>query len=92
MKSLVSRFSVVMISCGWRFSEIRVWLLHVIHNDTVFFLVGHCHPDVVAAAAQQMSVLNTNSRFLHDNMVLLAERLASTFPPPLSMFYFVNSG
>lgn len=54
--------------------------------------VGHSHPAVVAAATQQMSLLNTNSRFLHDNLVLLSERLASTFPSPLSVFYFVNSG
>lgn len=59
---------------------------------SVLCLVGHCHPDVVAAATEQMSLLNTNSRFLHDNMVLLAERLAATLPPPLSVFYFVNSG
>ncbi|XP_045393418.1 ethanolamine-phosphate phospho-lyase isoform X2 [Lemur catta] len=31
--------------------------------------VGHCHPEVVRAALRQMEVLNTNSRFLHDNIV-----------------------
>jgi len=58
----------------------------------VMFPVGHSHPDVVAAATHQMSLLNTNCRFLHDNIVLLAKRLASTFPSPLSVCYFVNSG
>ncbi|KAM9795180.1 5-phosphohydroxy-L-lysine phospho-lyase [Neosynchiropus ocellatus] len=54
--------------------------------------VGHCHPSVTKAAAEQMDVLNTNSRFLHDNIVQYAERLAATLPKKLSVFYFVNSG
>ncbi|KAL1790392.1 ethanolamine-phosphate phosphoprotein-lyase, partial [Sigmodon hispidus] len=31
--------------------------------------LGHCFPKVVKAAAKQKEILNTNSRFLHDNMV-----------------------
>merc|ERR1712168_419974 len=54
--------------------------------------VGHCHPRVVQAGQQQMAVLNTNSRFLHDNLVLYAERLCSTLPGNLSVAFLVNSG
>ncbi|XP_013380181.1 5-phosphohydroxy-L-lysine phospho-lyase-like [Lingula anatina] len=54
--------------------------------------VGHCHPDVVKAGTEQMAVLNTNSRFLHDNIVHLAERLTKTMPSKLSVCYLVNSG
>lgn len=54
--------------------------------------MGHCHPDVVQAGAQQMDLLNTNSRFLHDNLVLYARRLQATLPDKLSVCYFVNSG
>ncbi|KAM6909085.1 ethanolamine-phosphate phospho-lyase isoform 2-T2 [Xenentodon cancila] len=54
--------------------------------------VGHCHPDVVKAGAQQMEVLNTNTRFLHDNLVLYAQKLQATLPDKLSVCYFVNSG
>uniref|UniRef100_A0A3Q3WSS6 Ethanolamine-phosphate phospho-lyase n=1 Tax=Mola mola TaxID=94237 RepID=A0A3Q3WSS6_MOLML len=54
--------------------------------------VGHCHPDVVRAGAEQMELLNTNSRFLHDNLVLYAQRLQATLPDRLSVCYFVNSG
>ncbi|RUS70201.1 hypothetical protein EGW08_022036 [Elysia chlorotica] len=54
--------------------------------------VGHCHPAVVEAGCKQMHKLNTNSRFLHDNLVLLAQRLVETMPPSLCMVYFVNSG
>jgi ethanolamine-phosphate phospho-lyase len=39
-----------------------------------------------------MSLLNTNSRFLHDNLVTCAKRLTSLFPPELSVCFFVNSG
>ncbi|TMS17031.1 5-phosphohydroxy-L-lysine phospho-lyase [Larimichthys crocea] len=39
-----------------------------------------------------MDLLNTNSRFLHDNIVLYADRLSATLPEKLCVFYFVNSG
>ena len=54
--------------------------------------VGHCHPRVAQAAADQMRVLNTNTRYLHDNLVRYAERLTATLPDPLRVCYFVNSG
>lgn len=54
--------------------------------------VGHCHPHVVKAGQDQMAILNTNNRFLHDNLVLYAERLTATFPEPLNVIFFVNSG
>ena len=54
--------------------------------------VGHCHPRVVAAAAAQLAELNTNSRYMHDNIVNLAERLTSTMPSPLDVVMFTNSG
>ncbi|XP_046718627.1 5-phosphohydroxy-L-lysine phospho-lyase isoform X2 [Silurus meridionalis] len=39
-----------------------------------------------------MELLNANTRFLHDNIVQYAKRLAATLPKKLSVFYFVNSG
>ncbi len=54
--------------------------------------VGHQHPRVVAAAKRQVEVLNTNTRYLHDNIVQFAEELTATFPPELSVIHFVNSG
>jgi len=53
--------------------------------------VGHCHPRVVEAARQQMTVLNTNTRYLHDTINAYAERLSATMPDPLSVCFFVNS-
>ncbi|MBI1379065.1 MAG: aminotransferase class III-fold pyridoxal phosphate-dependent enzyme [Frankiales bacterium] len=54
--------------------------------------VGHAHPHVVAAGARQMAVLNTNTRYLHEEVLRYAERLAATLPDPLSVCFFVNSG
>ena len=54
--------------------------------------VGHCHPEVVKAGCEQMAALNTNVRFLHDNIVLLAQELTSLFPKQLSVCFIVNSG
>jgi len=54
--------------------------------------VGHCHPRVVAAGQLQMPVLNTNTRYLHDNIIEYAERLLSKFPDPLNVCYFVCTG
>ncbi len=54
--------------------------------------VGHSHPRVVRAAQRQLAVLNTNTRYLHDNIVEYARRLTAKLPPALSVCYFVNSG
>jgi 4-aminobutyrate aminotransferase-like enzyme/Ser/Thr protein kinase RdoA (MazF antagonist) len=54
--------------------------------------VGHSHPRVAGAAAAQMRVLNTNTRYLQDALDAYAERLTATFPHPLRICYFVNSG
>jgi 4-aminobutyrate aminotransferase-like enzyme len=54
--------------------------------------VGHNHSHVVKAAQQQTAVLNTNTRYLHDNLVEYAARLTAIFPDPLSVCYFVCSG
>ena len=54
--------------------------------------VGHCHPHVVGALARQAATLNTHTRYLHDNVVRYAERLAATFPGDLRVCYFVCTG
>ncbi|RMG68648.1 MAG: aminotransferase class III-fold pyridoxal phosphate-dependent enzyme [Bacteroidetes bacterium] len=54
--------------------------------------VGHEHPAVVRAGQRQMAILNTNTRYLHPEIVAFAEELQATLPAPLSVCYFVNSG
>jgi len=54
--------------------------------------VGHEHPRVVKAGQKQMAVLNTNTRYLHDNIIAFVRELLETFPENLSVAHFVNSG
>jgi 4-aminobutyrate aminotransferase-like enzyme len=55
-------------------------------------VVGHAHPRVVEAIANQAAALNTNTRYLHEHVVTLAERLVATLPAELDTVMFVNSG
>jgi 4-aminobutyrate aminotransferase-like enzyme len=54
--------------------------------------VGHSHPRVVQAVTQQQRLLATHSRYLHEAVVELAERLQATLPPELDAVMVVNSG
>lgn len=53
---------------------------------------GHSHPRVVEAVQEQVAILNTNTRYLHPNVALLAKRLADTLPDSLEIVFFCNSG
>ena len=54
--------------------------------------VGHENFEVVKAGQNQMALLNTNTRYLHENINVLAQELLETLPKELSVFHFVNSG
>ncbi|MDH3611652.1 MAG: aminotransferase class III-fold pyridoxal phosphate-dependent enzyme [Gammaproteobacteria bacterium] len=54
--------------------------------------VGHCHPHVVEAICQQAGTLNTHTRYLHDNVVNLAERLTAKLPDELDTAMFCCTG
>ena len=54
--------------------------------------VGHGNPRVAGAIARQSRVLNTNTRYLHTEIVALAEDLLAHFPEPLQVVFLVCSG
>jgi 4-aminobutyrate aminotransferase-like enzyme len=54
--------------------------------------VGHCHPQVVDAVCQQMKLLNTHTRYLHEKVLDYAERLSNTLPPVLDTAMFSCTG
>ncbi len=55
-------------------------------------LAGHAHPKVVRAGQKAMARLNTNTRYLYDQLLSYSDKLLSKFPPTLSKVFFVNSG
>ena len=54
--------------------------------------VGHCHPRVVEAIARQSGELNTHTRYLHENVIELAERLTGKCPQELDNVMFSCTG
>jgi alanine-glyoxylate transaminase / (R)-3-amino-2-methylpropionate-pyruvate transaminase len=55
--------------------------------------VGHCHPDVVAAARRQNELLqHSTTIYLHPNIAEYAQKLAAKMPGERKVCYFVNSG
>ncbi len=54
--------------------------------------VGHSHPRVARAVAEQQRLLATHSRYLHEGIVTLAERLCATLSPGPDAVLLVNSG
>ena len=52
--------------------------------------VGHCHPAVIQVAHEQNQLLNTNTRYLHDNIIELAEKLTSKLPAPEKANEIIN--
>ncbi|CAA0124815.1 4-aminobutyrate aminotransferase GabT [Mycolicibacterium vanbaalenii] len=57
-------------------------------------VVGHAHPRVATAIADQVRLLSTNLRYLHPRAIELAERLVASMPPDsgLDTVLFLNSG
>lgn len=64
-------------------------LLDVVNNVAS---VGHAHPRITEAAVDQLTLHNTNSRFLYDATAEFAELVAGTLPEELQSLFFVNSG
>jgi len=88
----VSYHQPLKVVRGWRqhlYDETGRAYLDVYNNVP---LVGHSHPRVVKAAQEQLALLNTNTRYLHENILRYAEWLTALLPEPLRVCYIVNSG
>ena len=55
-------------------------------------ITGHCHPTVVRAGQRAMAKLNTNTRYIYEEILSYGEKLLSKFPKALNKVFFVNSG
>lgn len=54
--------------------------------------VGHCHPRVVEAITAQASMLNTHTRYLHENILRYASDILSTMPDEIDQAMFQCTG
>ncbi|PKP75906.1 MAG: aspartate aminotransferase family protein [Alphaproteobacteria bacterium HGW-Alphaproteobacteria-6] len=54
--------------------------------------LGHCHPEVNAAMADQAGRISANTRYLEPRLVDYAERLVATFPDELDRVVFTCTG
>lgn len=54
--------------------------------------VGHAHPAVVAAIAEQAGALNTHTRYLHDAVVSYSEDLLALLPDEVDKVMFCCTG
>ena len=54
--------------------------------------VGHCHPTVVRAGQRTMAKLNTNTRYIYDELLSYTDALLAKFPAHLNKVFLVNSG
>lgn len=102
-ETLAARRAHIGPSLSVSYSEplkiVRGWMRHLYDDMGRAYLdaynnvplVGHSHPRVVRAVQEQMGLLNTNTRYLHDNLVRYAARLTALMPGPLRVAYILNS-
>ena len=55
-------------------------------------ITGHCHPHVVRAGQRTMARLNTNTRYVYEELLSYSELLLEKFPKKLNKVFLVNSG
>lgn len=54
--------------------------------------LGHSHPAIQEAVNRQLGLINTHTRYLHENILHYAEDLLSTMPDELNRVMFLLSG
>lgn len=54
--------------------------------------VGHCHPAVINAVTEQMKLLNTHTRYLHERIIDYSEAILSTMPKEIDKIMYMCTG
>lgn len=54
--------------------------------------IGHCHPAVIEAVNEQMKMLNTHTRYLHENILNYTEELLKTTPSEIDRAMYMCTG
>ncbi len=77
---------------GWREHLVDTAGRHYVDMVNNVTVLGHAHPAMAEVAADQWSMLNTNSRFHYRALADLGERLLATLPDAFDSVLLVNSG
>jgi len=54
--------------------------------------IGHAHPAVIAAVTEQMQLLNTHTRYLHERILDYSEAILATFPAYINKAMYMCTG
>lgn len=54
--------------------------------------MGHSNPDVTAAVTRQLELINTHTRYVHENILDYADALLATLPDEIDNVMFMCSG
>ena len=54
--------------------------------------IGHCHPAVIAAVEQQMRMLNTHTRYLHERILNYTDAILATAPAEINRAMYMCTG
>ena len=54
--------------------------------------VGHCNPKVVDAVTEQMKLLNTHTRYLHERILDYSEELLAMMPDEIDKIMYMCTG
>jgi 4-aminobutyrate aminotransferase-like enzyme/Ser/Thr protein kinase RdoA (MazF antagonist) len=82
----------VMLVRGWKHHLFDEWGRPYLDAYNNVPHVGHAHPRIQAAAADQLKRINSNTRYLHPVQTAFADKILSKMPDHLQVCYFVNSG
>ncbi len=82
----------VMLVRGWRHHLFDEWGRPYLDAYNNVPHVGHAHPRIQAVAADQLTRMNSNTRYLHPAQTAFAEKILSKLPDHLQVCFFVNSG
>ncbi len=54
--------------------------------------IGHCHPAVIAAVHEQMGLLNTHTRYLHERILDYSADILTTMPKEIGKAMYMCTG
>ena len=77
---------------GWRHYLFDEWGRGYLDAYNNVPHVGHAHPRIQAVAAEQLTKINCNSRYLHPARTAFAAKILLKVPPELDVCFLVNSG